>query len=89
MGTAVWYLRHRQRAEASATGSWETLEGQLQDNTSETEVIDVDMKLDLGRAYIDMGDSEAAHKVLEEVIEEGNPTQQEEAKTLLVGLLLK
>ena len=89
VGTAVWYLRHRQRAEASATGSWETLEGQLQDNTSETEVIDVDMKLDLGRAYIDMGDSEAAHKVLEEVIEEGNPTQQEEAKTLLVGLLLK
>jgi len=52
-------------------------------------VIDVAMKLDLGRAYIDMGDSESARKVLEEVIEEGNPTQQEEAKALLVGLLLK
>ena len=89
VGSAVWYLRHRQRVEPPAIGSWETLEGQLQDSTSETEVIDVAMKLDLGRAYIDMGDSESARKVLEEVIEEGNPTQQEEAKALLVGLLLK
>ena len=89
VGSAVWYLRHRQRVEPPAVGSWETLEGQLQDSTSEAEVIDVAMKLDLGRAYIDMGDSESARKVLEEVIEEGNPIQQEEAKTLLVGLLLK
>ena len=89
VGSAVWYLRHRQRVEPPAIGSWETLEGQLQDSTSETEVIDVAMKLDLGRAYIDMEDSESARKVLEEVIEEGNPTQQEEAKALLVGLLLK
>jgi pilus assembly protein FimV len=47
------------------------------------------MNLDLGRAYIDMGDLEAARKVLEEVIEEGDAIQQKEAKTLLVGLLLK
>ena len=60
VGSAVWYLRHRQRVEPPAIGSWETLEGQLQDSTSETEVIDVAMKLDLGRAYIDMEDSESA-----------------------------
>jgi FimV-like protein len=100
VGTAVWYLRHRHRAEAAVAGRWETLETHLQENisttenngsqkTSEPEVVDVGMKLDLGRAYIDMGDSEAARKTLEEVLEEGDPIQQEEAKTLLVGLLLK
>ena len=98
--TAVWYLRHRQRAEITVAGRWETLETHLPNNmsiienegknkTTESEVIDVGMNLDLGRAYIDMGDLEAARKVLEEVIEEGDAIQQKEAKTLLVGLLLK
>ena len=100
VGTAVWYLRHRHRTEATVAGRWETLETHLQENmsttenngsqkTSEPEVVDVGMKIDLGRAYIDMGDSEAARKTLEEVLEEGDSIQQEEAKTLLVGLLLK
>jgi len=100
VGTAVWYLRHRQRAEITVAGRWETLETHLPNNmsiienegknkTTESEVIDVGMNLDLGRAYIDMGDLEAARKVLEEVIEEGDAIQQKEAKTLLVGLLLK
>jgi FimV-like protein len=100
VGTAVWYLRYRQRAEITVAGRWETLETHLPNNmsiienegknkTTESEVIDVGMNLDLGRAYIDMGDLEAARKVLEEVIEEGDAIQQKEAKTLLVGLLLK
>jgi len=40
-------------------------------------------KLDLARAYIDMDDKEGAHKVLAEIIEQGNEEQQAEAKQLL------
>jgi pilus assembly protein FimV len=40
-------------------------------------------KLDLAKAYIDMGDSEGAKDILQEVISEGNPQQQAEAKELL------
>ncbi|MBV1880529.1 MAG: hypothetical protein KUG82_02805 [Pseudomonadales bacterium] len=40
-------------------------------------------KLDLARAYIDMGDRDGAKDILDEVLIEGNGEQQEEAKTLL------
>ena len=40
-------------------------------------------KLDLAKAYIDMGDSEGARDILQEVISEGNTDQQQEAKDLL------
>ncbi|MDX5372809.1 MAG: hypothetical protein LPK18_10275 [Pseudomonadaceae bacterium] len=40
-------------------------------------------KLDLAKAYIDMGDSEGARDILQEVMTEGNPQQQQEAKQLL------
>ncbi len=40
-------------------------------------------KLDLARAYIDMGDSEGAKDILSEVVEEGSEQQQSEAKELL------
>lgn len=40
-------------------------------------------KLDLAKAYIDMGDSEGARDILQEVMSEGNPQQQQEAKQLL------
>lgn len=46
----------------------------------------VDTKLDLARAYIDMGDSDSARSVLEEVIDEGDDTQSGEAKRLLESL---
>jgi FimV-like protein len=44
---------------------------------------EVGTKLDLARAYIDMGDSEGARSILEEVIEEGDESQRENAHTLL------
>ncbi|MGH8147517.1 MAG: FimV/HubP family polar landmark protein, partial [Rhodanobacteraceae bacterium] len=44
----------------------------------------VDTKLDLARAYLDMGDPVGARAMLEEVIEEGSQTQKDEAKRLLV-----
>jgi pilus assembly protein FimV len=47
---------------------------------------EVGTKLDLARAYIDMGDPEGARSILEEVVEEGDTTQQQEAKALIGGL---
>ena len=43
----------------------------------------IDSKLDLARAYLDMGDEEGARAVLAEVIKEGNLSQQAEARELL------
>ena len=40
-------------------------------------------KLDLARAYIDMGDSEGAKDILSEVLGEGNDEQRKEANELL------
>ncbi len=46
----------------------------------------VDSKLDLARAYIDMGDEEGARSVLTEVMREGDLSQQAEAQELLLRL---
>lgn len=43
-------------------------------------------KLDLARAYREMGDKEAARQVLQEVAREGDPQQQESAAAILVNL---
>ena len=43
-------------------------------------------KLDLARAYIDMGDSEGARDILDEVIAEGSEGQQQEARELISKL---
>ena len=40
-------------------------------------------RLDLARAYLDMGDPDGARTILEEVASGGNADQQEEAKSLL------
>ncbi len=39
-------------------------------------------KLDLAKAYIDMGDAEGARSILQEVISEGNETQKKQAQEL-------
>ncbi|MFT4822585.1 MAG: pilus assembly protein FimV [Cryomorphaceae bacterium] len=43
-------------------------------------------KLDLARAYLDMGDEDGAKQILEEVATDGSAGQKEEAKTLLERL---
>lgn len=40
-------------------------------------------KLDLARAYVDMGDNEMARTLLNEVLEQGSEQQQQEARTLI------
>jgi len=44
---------------------------------------EVGTKLDLARAYIDMGDPEGARSILEEVLDEGDPSQRREAQGLI------
>ncbi len=46
----------------------------------------VDSKLDLARAYLDMGDEDGARPVLMEVLKEGDLSQQAEARELLLRL---
>lgn len=47
---------------------------------------EVGTKLDLARAYVDMGDPEGARSILHEVIEEGDQAQRQEAHQLLDSL---
>jgi pilus assembly protein FimV len=44
---------------------------------------EIGTKLDLARAYMDMGDPDGARGILEEVIEEGNDEQKTEAENLI------
>jgi len=47
---------------------------------------EVGTKLDLARAYIDMGDPDGARSILSEVLEEGEEAQRQEAQKLLDDL---
>ncbi len=69
--------------------------GTTQDSpTAEHEVADLEpmtmsevgTKLDLARAYMDMGDPEGARSILEEVMHEGSDAQRQEAGRLLESL---
>ena len=47
---------------------------------------DVSTKLDLAKAYEEMGDVDGARELLREVAKEGNSEQREKAKDLLARL---
>ena len=47
---------------------------------------EVGTKLDLARAYMDMGDPEGARSILDEVLQEGNSGQRQEAERLIASL---
>ena len=47
---------------------------------------EVGTKLDLARAYIDMGDPEGARSILDEVLKEGSAVQKQEAERLMASL---
>lgn len=48
---------------------------------------EVATKLDLAKAYMDMGDKDGAREILQEVVEEGEPEQKSDAKKLLAALV--
>ncbi|NND59530.1 MAG: hypothetical protein HKN49_04605 [Gammaproteobacteria bacterium] len=50
------------------------------------ELSEVGTKLDLARAYMDMGDPDGARGILEEVLAEGDESQQADAREMLEGL---
>jgi pilus assembly protein FimV len=61
----------------------ENLSGDLHNVRTMTEV---GTKLDLARAYVDMGDPSGARSILEEVLDEGDEAQRQQAKQLLDSL---
>lgn len=56
------------------------------DATGNRTMTEVGTKLDLARAYIDMGDPDGARSILTEVADEGDSAQQQEARKLLDSL---
>ncbi len=53
------------------------------DEPAASSISEIGTKLDLARAYIDMGDPDGAKSILSEVIGEGNAQQKQEAQELL------
>jgi pilus assembly protein FimV len=47
---------------------------------------EVATKLDLARAYLEMGDKEGAREILQEVLNEGNDKQQGDARSMIASL---
>ena len=72
-------------AEASGTVSLgpDDISDDLSDARTMTEV---GTKLDLARAYVDMGDPAGARSILEEVLDEGDEGQRQQAQQLLDSL---
>jgi len=52
----------------------------------EEDMDEVGTKLDLAKAFVDMGDPEGARNILDEVLHEGNESQKQEARSLLESL---
>lgn len=48
-----------------------------------TDMDEFETKIDLAKAYIDMGDSSAAKTIAEEVLQKGNPEQKQAAQAIL------
>jgi len=75
-------------AQAGNTATHTLAMGELPE-MSELEPVtmsEVGTKLDLARAYVDMGDPDGARSILEEVLTEGTSSQKKEAQRLLDGL---
>ncbi len=51
-----------------------------------TDMDELETKLDLARAYIDMGDASAAKEIITQVLEKGSAEQKQTAQMLLEDL---
>ena len=74
-----------EKAEEASEASAETDEDDF-DLSSLDDVDEISTKLDLARAYLDMGDHEGARDILEEVQADGNDEQKKEAAELIEKL---
>ncbi len=71
-----------EETEPAATDETEAGEEDLSGATEDEEDT-VQNKLDLARAYLELGDTENVRAILDEVLSEGNAAQREEARELL------
>jgi pilus assembly protein FimV len=75
VGDAVDQLGADETAEMPVVG---------QDNADNARTMtEVGTKLDLARAYVDMGDPGGARSILEEVLDEGDDSQRQQAQQIL------
>jgi pilus assembly protein FimV len=74
--------------DTAATGITQSLSpDDLSDELSEARTMtEVGTKLDLARAYVDMGDPGGAKSILEEVLDEGDEGQKQQAQQLIDSL---
>jgi len=75
------YPPPRRKAGAGAAGAEEALP-----DLEPVTLSEVGTKLDLARAYMDMGDPEGARSILSEVLTEGSVSQKQEARRLMDAL---
>jgi len=78
-----------EKVEVAATSSdsyGELTDEEDFDLSSLDDVDEISTKLDLARAYLDMGDHDGSRGILEEVLAEGNDEQKEEANELMSKL---
>ena len=76
----------RIQADSSVdTNKLKSFDGELPELEPVT-MSEVGTKLDLARAYMDMGDPEGARSILEEVAHEGSASQKQEARRLIESL---
>ncbi|MHB8760589.1 MAG: FimV/HubP family polar landmark protein, partial [Thiobacillus sp.] len=71
---------------ADAKFDFSDLDLDLGDGGNDAELDEVGTKLDLARAYVEMGDKEGAREILNEVVAEGNDSQKADAKGMLSAL---
>jgi pilus assembly protein FimV len=71
---------------ASRLGTAKRMDDHEEAHILDEDSADPEVRLDLARAYISMGDREAARAILGEVIEHGDEAQKAEARTMLGGL---
>jgi pilus assembly protein FimV len=61
-------------------------EAEMEGDGELADMDEVSTKLDLARAYIDMGDPDGAKNILDEVMDEGNDDQKDEARGIMAQM---
>jgi len=74
------------KADAATAANDASVDEEDFDLSSLDDVDEISTKLDLARAYLDMGDQEGTRDILEEVLSDGSDEQKQEANELLEKL---
>jgi pilus assembly protein FimV len=85
VGEAMNGSEHATNRLQAQTNKLRALDGAMSELEPVT-MSEVGTKLDLARAYMDMGDPEGARSILEEVVQEGSASQKQEAARLIESL---